>query len=1009
METNKMISEKLAEHIRQSKIAAEANKAKGNRHVEILSSMYTDPAHCIDEIIQNTEDACRKDSLVENGTLEFRLSQFALHIFHDGLPFDEDDLIAITTIGQTTKKGLAGINLIGKFGLGFKSVFAVSDEPQIHSGGFHFRIRDFEILEQIDSVNTGNFTSLIILPFKKNIPAYQIIETALLSLSYQHLLFTQKLHKISVQTPVSQFELTKSFSKIISPEISEITIENSTFTETSKTFFLITNSSFSKANSISVGLQYESDGDTNITYHPLPLQPPYVFLPTLGDASLPFALNAPFTTTPTREQIPFDVAKTPENNAILLEIERFFRKLPLTLKKHKLLNETFLQLILSMQSSTNKANSPVSNAVFLGLSCSLQNDSVVPSASGKLYSASDLVCCESIDIASLIRSTDIRKFFGRKDMLHPHLLKYFNLSEVGRLIPSALKHIDGKDLAYTIGLHPELAIKKNTNWHSQFLMWVSAHHELWSLEKIDSWFSIREKPFILLNNNTLGRPWNADKVQIFLYSEKTRNVPMVHREFMKNPIIVAFFRELGIPPPDDVAEFRKHILPHLSDSKTSKIRRYKLWVQLFHLSTHATTELKNEISSALSSVDCFPATNVFSGKDELRPPCEVYENNEIVKQFFLNKSVFVVNSEFYSFLQAEGLSAAEIVGFFQQLGIKQQPAFVPFHPEDIPDEIISVEKTITESGLTVIKKTIIDYTIEGLDDFFSAPDMKRSVLLTQILSGNLPNGFALLETYTRQFKEYFEPLFLKQLRMQQWLFDDKGNIQSPKEIKKLHPDYTDNCIKPAILRELMGSEQLMQLNPNEEQFINLLRNSKNDPQSFISMITGHIVNTEKITIPLQETDPIIIETQNPQQFSSDEFVNVQISFPAFTENTHPITHPQQSSEQLMLKQLPAHKRAVEIVHLILQKKYHTSIQHDSLQADLIITDQQGVNHNVYVSSLKNQWGSFIFCNPGIHLINTDTIHFFGVDNVNEKRPVVYRFSKISEEKQVYPFVFLKPG
>jgi len=45
------------------------------------------------------------------------------------------------------------LTLIGKFGAGFKSVFAVTKTPQIHSGEYHFKIRDFIIPEQIPSIN----------------------------------------------------------------------------------------------------------------------------------------------------------------------------------------------------------------------------------------------------------------------------------------------------------------------------------------------------------------------------------------------------------------------------------------------------------------------------------------------------------------------------------------------------------------------------------------------------------------------------------------------------------------------------------------------------------------------------------------------------------------------------------------------------------------------------------------------------------------------------------------
>ena len=49
----------LEEYIELTKQVVIANRNKGNRYSEILSSLYTDP-HILDEILQNAEDACAR-------------------------------------------------------------------------------------------------------------------------------------------------------------------------------------------------------------------------------------------------------------------------------------------------------------------------------------------------------------------------------------------------------------------------------------------------------------------------------------------------------------------------------------------------------------------------------------------------------------------------------------------------------------------------------------------------------------------------------------------------------------------------------------------------------------------------------------------------------------------------------------------------------------------------------------------------------------------------------------
>jgi hypothetical protein len=71
----------------------------------------------------------------------FDLHGQALEVSHDGRPFDEDDVKAISDVLKGTKRGVAGT--IGKFGIGFKSVYAFTATPEIHSGTEHFRIKRY--------------------------------------------------------------------------------------------------------------------------------------------------------------------------------------------------------------------------------------------------------------------------------------------------------------------------------------------------------------------------------------------------------------------------------------------------------------------------------------------------------------------------------------------------------------------------------------------------------------------------------------------------------------------------------------------------------------------------------------------------------------------------------------------------------------------------------------------------------------------------------------------------
>ncbi len=100
----------------------------------LLSDLYPDDAHFIFELLQNAEDALASK-------VRFHLVDDLLVFSHNGSRlFNNDDVDGITGIGISDKK--EDVTQIGKFGVGFKSVFAYTTSPRVFSGDFQFEIND---------------------------------------------------------------------------------------------------------------------------------------------------------------------------------------------------------------------------------------------------------------------------------------------------------------------------------------------------------------------------------------------------------------------------------------------------------------------------------------------------------------------------------------------------------------------------------------------------------------------------------------------------------------------------------------------------------------------------------------------------------------------------------------------------------------------------------------------------------------------------------------------------
>ncbi len=96
--------------------------------VGVLPRIFPEGTVALYELLQNAADsgASRAAFRLESGTLLF---------LHNGSPFTENDVEAISFVNSSTKP----VGTIGFMGIGFKAAFEISDQPEIQSPPFCFR------------------------------------------------------------------------------------------------------------------------------------------------------------------------------------------------------------------------------------------------------------------------------------------------------------------------------------------------------------------------------------------------------------------------------------------------------------------------------------------------------------------------------------------------------------------------------------------------------------------------------------------------------------------------------------------------------------------------------------------------------------------------------------------------------------------------------------------------------------------------------------------------------
>ncbi|MFO0884832.1 MAG: hypothetical protein U0894_11710 [Pirellulales bacterium] len=178
-----------AVHAEREELARVLKKHSGIRR--IVEDLYPDSAHFIYELLQNAEDTGASEA-------RFVLSPTSLVFEHNGRPFDERDIYAITDIGEGTKS--EDDDKIGRFGVGFKAVFAYSETPHIWSPTFAFKITELvlpvEIPQRSDLGTRTRFEFPFNNPKKSGEEAYKEVESGLSELAETTLLFLSHLESI---------------------------------------------------------------------------------------------------------------------------------------------------------------------------------------------------------------------------------------------------------------------------------------------------------------------------------------------------------------------------------------------------------------------------------------------------------------------------------------------------------------------------------------------------------------------------------------------------------------------------------------------------------------------------------------------------------------------------------------------------------------------------------------------------------------------------------------------
>lgn len=192
------------------KLRTVQNDRMGRALQRLSRELYSTDSHFVLELVQNSDDNIYTDGV--EPSLTFSLFPDKILVHNNEVGFSERNLRALCDVGKSTKASIQGF--IGCKGIGWKSVFRVTDRPEIYSNGFRVKF-DLEsdrslgfvlptwINEDLpgpsppDCTTTGGGT-LTVLPLKD--PALASgLALKLNDIRPTLLLFLRRLHHITIK------------------------------------------------------------------------------------------------------------------------------------------------------------------------------------------------------------------------------------------------------------------------------------------------------------------------------------------------------------------------------------------------------------------------------------------------------------------------------------------------------------------------------------------------------------------------------------------------------------------------------------------------------------------------------------------------------------------------------------------------------------------------------------------------------------------------------------------
>jgi hypothetical protein len=621
----------------------------------LLANRYDDRTHFIFELLQNAEDALSRRGNQEGPRkVTFELTPTRLTLSHFGRPFDEADVRGVCGIAESTK----GKFSIGRFGIGFKSVYTFTDRPEIHSGDEDFAIENYVQPKPADRTAREAYETQVVLPLKvDDETAQQEITAGFRRLGPEALLFLQHIDEISwsVEGDASGVYLRGS-PEPLGLKVQRITVigQESGKPEVDQNWLVFHRDVFSDAQEkvgrveVAFSLVAVNDAPGCWSVQSVAASPLVVFFPTVVPTNLGFLVQGPYRTTPSRDNIPrgdpWNQSLVKETASLLVEAMRWMRD-------KTLLDTSALRCLPLDRKKFSEGDGERFAPIFEAVRQAFLDEPLLPRFDGGFVPASQAKLARTQELRQMLSPEQIEALFGSKASAwltgeitpdrEPEIRTYF-MQELGitEVTPATLV--------------PRLT---KTFLEAQSDEWMMRLYEFLSGQEAALRRRLDTISLIRLDDGTHVVARENGVAKAFLPSTIKTDFPTIRRAVCASTEARSFLISLGIKEPDPVDDVVWNLLPKYQQQKVevdddvyaADIERIRA---AFNTDSAAQ---KDKLQSALRESAFVRVVNTGDGTGSFAEPGNVYIATERLQRLFAGVAgVFIVDNT-YECLRGEDL------------------------------------------------------------------------------------------------------------------------------------------------------------------------------------------------------------------------------------------------------------------------------------------------------------------------------------------------------------------